>query len=134
VFGTVVLMTQARRLNALSFGEDTARRLGVDVPRLTRIVLITGTAMTSVAVGTVGVVGFLGLVAPHTARRIVGVDWRWSLPGSLFCGSILLMVADVLAQRGLPLLTHKLGLEPPVGIVTALIGAPVLLGLLKKRG
>jgi iron complex transport system permease protein len=134
VIGFSILMTQSKRLNALAFGEATALRLGVDVPRLTRIVLVTGTAMVSVTVGTVGIIGFLGLVAPHVARRIIGIDWRWSLPTSMLCGSILLTIADLIAQRGLPMVTHELGLEPPVGLVTALVGAPVLLVLLKKRG
>ena len=132
--GFAILMAQARHLNALAFGEATAQRLGVDVRKLTRIVLVTGTAMTSVTVGTVGIIGFLGLVAPHVARRVVGVDWRWSLPASMLCGSILLILADLIAQRGLPLITHIVGQEPPVGIVTALVGAPVLLFLLKRRG
>ncbi len=132
--GSLVMFTQARRLNALAFGEATARHLGVDVNRLVAIVLGTGTAMTAVTVGVVGVIGFLGLVSPHIARRVVGVDWRWSLPGSMLVGGLLLICADIISQRGLSTLFHQPGLEPPVGIVTAFVGAPVLLYLLKHKG
>jgi iron complex transport system permease protein len=83
--------------------------------------------MTSVTVGAVGIIGFVGLVAPHIARRLVGVDLRASLPLSAILGSLLLLLADAIAQRGAQ------GAGFPVGIVTSLLGAPVLLILLKKR-
>jgi iron complex transport system permease protein len=138
VAGLFILFRQTRRLNAFAIGEATARRLGVDPGRLRWTVLVVGTAMAATAVGTVGAIAFLGLVAPHIARGLVGVDWRWSLPGSLAVGSGLMIAADVLAQRGLPLIGHLLtgkdllatGL--PVGVVTALLGAPSLLILLRK--
>lgn len=131
--GGAVLISQARKFNAVAFGEDTASRLGVDVSRFRTLVLTAGTAMVAVAVGSVGIIGFLGLVAPHIARRLVGVDWRWSLAASGLIGGILLLVADVLAQRGMSTLTHTPGMEIPVGIVTALIGAPSLLILLRRE-
>jgi iron complex transport system permease protein len=131
--GFPVLMLQSRRLNALALGGDTARRLGVDPVALTRIVLLTGGFMTAATVGTVGIVGFLGLVAPHLARRLLGVDWRWSLPGSVLIGSVVLVFADLIAQRALPALLGRTGLELPVGAVTSLLGAPTLLALLRKR-
>jgi iron complex transport system permease protein len=135
VLGTALLVSQSKRLNALAYGEETAQRLGVNVGQLTYVVLGAGAAMTAVTVGSVGMIGFLGLVAPHVARRIIGVDWRWSLPASLLCGAILLCVSDIAAQRALGLLFKaEAGLEPPVGIVTALLGAPVLAYLLKKKG
>lgn len=134
VVGTAVLLSQSKKLNALAGGETLAKSVGVNVPRLTQTVLITGTVMTSVAVSSVGIIGFLGLVAPHTARRLVGVDWRWSLPASMLCGSLLLTVSDLVAQRVLGMLTQQVGFDPPVGVVTAILGAPVLLVLLKKRG
>jgi len=132
--GAFVLVRETRRLNALALGEDTATRLGVDVNRLRNVVLITGTAMTAVAVGMVGIVGFLGLVAPHIARRLVGVDWRWSLIASGLVGAALLVVSDLIAQRGLSMLTGATGAEIPVGIVTAILGTPSLLILLRKQG
>ena len=103
IVGTLLLFPQTKRLNALAIGEQSARRLGVDPNRLRWTVLVVGTAMAGTAVGTVGAIAFLGLVAPHIARRLMGVDWRWSLPGALAVGSGLMIAADVIAQRGLDL-------------------------------
>lgn len=130
--GFPVLMVQSRRLNALALGGDAARRLGVDPAALTRIVLLAGGLMTASAVGAVGVVGFLGLVAPHLARRLLGVDWRWSLPGAALTGALLLVLSDLVAQRLLPAF-GRTGRELPVGAVTSVLGAPTLLVLLKRR-
>lgn len=136
--GFVVLFVQARRLNAFAVGEEAAQRLGVQIGRLKGTVLVAGTAMTAVAVGSVGIIGFLGLVAPHLARRLLGVDWRWSMVGSAMLGSVLLLASDLVAQRGVGLVGGLLTgrpypeLELPVGIVTALLGAPFLLVLLRK--
>jgi iron complex transport system permease protein len=132
--GAVLLIRQSRRLNAFAIGEDTAARLGVDVPRLRALVLITGTAMTAAAVGSVGIIGFLGLVAPHIARRLLGVDWRVSMPAAGIMGALLLLLADLFAQRGMSAITGIAGMELPVGIVTAIIGAPSLLILLRRTG
>lgn len=125
--GATLLIVQSRRLNAFALGEETARRLGVSTGRLKPAILVTGTAMTAIAVGTVGVIGFLGLLAPHIARRCVGVDWRISLPASGLMGMMLLCASDILAQWGVP------GAEIPVGVITALLGAPFLLVLLRKQ-
>jgi iron complex transport system permease protein len=127
VLGGWVLIRQTKRLNAFAVSEETAQRLGVDTSLLKSVVLIAGTAMTAVAVGSAGIIGFLGLVAPHISRRIVGVDWRWSLPGSAFLGSSLLLFADIIAQQIRP------GIEMPVGIVTAVLGAPFLLVLIRRK-
>jgi iron complex transport system permease protein len=132
VVGFPLLMVQSRRLNALALGGDAAHRLGVDPVALGRLVLLVGGLMTAATVGTVGIIGFLGLVAPHVARRMLGVDWRWSLPGSLLVGSLLLVLADLIAQRGFSSLLHRPGLELPVGAVTSVLGAPTLLALLRK--
>ncbi len=126
--GLYVLQRQARPLNAFSVGEFSAERLGVDPKRLRRSVLLAGTAMVSVAVGTVGIIGFLGLMAPHAARRTVGIDLRACIPASAMLGSVLLMAADLVAQN-----LHR-GIELPVGAVTAILGAPLLLLLLKREG
>ncbi len=125
LIGAGILIGFSKQLNAFALGEDTAQRLGVNVGRLKLVVLVTSTAMVSACVGACGVIGFVGLVAPHVARRTLGVDWRISLIGSGFLASLLL-IADFLAQRTLP------GGELQVGIVTAIIGAPFLLVLLRK--
>jgi iron complex transport system permease protein len=125
VLAGIPLLLSARKLNALAFGEETATRLGVDVGRVRNLVLVCGAAMTAAAVGSAGIIGFVGLVSPHLARRLVGVDWRLSLPGSMLIGPLVLVLADLLAARG----AHD---ALPVGLVTALIGAPFLLGLLAR--
>jgi iron complex transport system permease protein len=125
--GGILLLRQSKRLNAFSLGEETAQRLGVDVRRLKPTVLVLGTVMTAVTVGSVGIIGFLGLVAPHISRRWVGVDWRWSLAASALIGSSLLLAADLLAQRAIA------NTEIPVGVVTAILGAPVLITLMRRR-
>lgn len=126
--GSVILLAQAKRLNVYAVGEDTARRLGVNVRRLKPVVLVTGAAMTAITVGAVGVIGFLGLVAPHLSRRLLGVDWRSTMVASAWIGATLLVLADLIAQRAYP------GGEIPVGVVTALLGAPSLLILLRRAG
>ncbi len=133
IAGSIILVRQTRLLNAFAMGEESAARMGVDVGRLRAVVLITGTAMTAAAVGAVGIVGFLGLVAPHIARRLLGVDWRYSLIGSGLIGSALLVLADLIAQR-IGSVFHMAVTEVPVGIVTAVIGAPSLLILIRKKG
>ena len=133
IIGSIILIRQTRLLNAFAIGEDAALRMGVDVGRLRATVLIVGTAMTATAVGIVGIVGFLGLVAPHISRRVLGVDWRYSLMGSGLIGAILLLGSDLLAQRIGSLFGTVIG-DIPVGIVTAVIGAPSLLILIRKRG
>ena len=124
--GAPILILQGKRLNALALGDETAGRLGVDTRMLKPIVLGLGAAMVAVTVGAIGIIGFLGLVAPHIARRLVGVDWRWSLVASGLIGSGLLCASDILAQRVVP------NTEVPVGIVTAIIGAPFLVVLLRR--
>ncbi|MFN3729030.1 MAG: FecCD family ABC transporter permease [Fimbriimonadaceae bacterium] len=127
VIGAPILLRDAKALNLMALGEETARRLGVDAHRVKWRVLIVGTAMTSIAVGAVGIIGFLGLVSPHIARRLVGVDWRRSLPVSALVGAVLLCLADLAAQRLVP------DVELPVGAVTAILGAPALLVLIRRK-
>ncbi|HWA82230.1 MAG TPA: iron ABC transporter permease [Fimbriimonadaceae bacterium] len=136
VVGGFLLVRQARALNAFAIGEETARRLGVNTRRLKATVLVTGTAMTAFAVGTAGIIAFLGLVAPHISRGLLGTDWRRSLAGSILVGSGLMLIADALTQRAIPAATQAFGFTPvvdlPVGVVTAIIGAPTLLVVLRR--
>lgn len=124
--GAILLLRQAKALNALALGEDAARRLGVDTRTLRRLILGVGTALVSICVGTVGIIGFVGLAAPHIGRRLVGVDWRRSMLASMFIGSSMLLLADGIGQH-----LATVG-EMPVGVVTALMGAPFLLALLRR--
>jgi iron complex transport system permease protein len=127
LLGSAILIPQGKKLNALAMSEDTAQRLGVDAAKLKSTLLLTGTGMAAITVGSIGVIGFMGLVAPHIARRILGIDWRWTLIGASAIGSTLLVVADLLAQRLVP------GGELPVGAVTAIFGVPVLILLMRRQ-
>lgn len=127
LLGGCVLVRSTRELNVLAIADDHAATLGVQTDTLRKRVLVAGTAMVAVAVGTVGIIAFLGLNAPHIARRIMGSDLRHSLAGSAMLGAAILALADILAQRLLS------GTELPVGAVTAVLGAPALIALLRVR-
>lgn len=130
--GTVLLITApillryAKQLNVLAISDETAQRLGVDPHRHRPLILVVGSVMVAVTVGSIGIVGFLGLVAPHIARRLLGVDWRYSMLGAGLVGAGLLCGADLVAQRIIA------NAEVPVGIVTAVIGAPFLIALMRR--
>lgn len=126
--GFSILYRQSRKINAFSVSEFMAERQGVDPRKLKNLVLFAGTVMTGICVGLVGIIGFVGLVAPHIARRLVGNDLRRSMLLSAQLGSVILMCADILAQRLRP------GTELPIGAVTAALGAPFLLWMLKSKG
>lgn len=115
------------QFNALAWGEDSARSLGVAVPRLRLWALAAAAVLASVATAFLGVIGFIGLIAPHLVRLLVGADHRVLVPLSALAGALVLLAADTLG---------RLVLAPavlPVGAVTALLGAPLLLALLLRR-
>jgi iron complex transport system permease protein len=125
--GLLVLCLSGAELNALSLGEETAGHLGVDVlPVRTRLFLAASLA-TGAAVSVSGLVGFVGLVVPHALRSLVGADHRLLVPASALAGATALVVADTVARSVLP------PAEVPVGVITALVGAPFFLVLLKRR-
>lgn len=127
--GLVALGRDAGRLDALAVAGVDAGALGVDVGRVSRRVLLVGTFLAATAVGAMGIVGFVGLLAPHLARRLAGTEWCRSLPLSAGLGAAVLALADFLAGRSEKLLSVGV----PVGVVTALLGAPWLLVLLRRR-
>jgi len=125
--GVAVCWWHARALDAFTFGSDSAASLGVPVRR-TRAVLIAITAlMTAVMVSIVGSIGFVGLVIPHAARFIVGVRHHHLLPVSAVVGAVFLIAADVISRIIIP------GQVLPIGVITALVGAPVF-ALILIRG
>lgn len=121
------LLVQGRRLNALSAGDDAASGLGIHVARFRVELLAVGSLLTATVVSVCGGVGFVGLVIPHIARLLVGGDHRRVLPVSLLVGAIFLVAVDLgsrtLASPG----------ELPLGILTAAVGAPFFLYLLRRR-
>ncbi|QLY69937.1 iron ABC transporter permease [Citrobacter freundii] len=116
--GIIACFCYARHLDAFSFGAESAASLGIPVKR-TRAVLITAvTGMTAIMVSIVGAIGFVGLVIPHAARLLVGNQHHRLLPVSALIGAIFLIVADVISRTLLP------GQVLPIGVITALVGAP----------
>ncbi len=125
--GLLVLQARARALNALTMGDETAASVGVDVVRLRRLLFVVTSLLTGVLVAVSGAVAFVGLMVPHLCRLIVGGDHRRLLPLAALTGALLLVVVDIVCRTAMD------GQELPVGVVTALIGAPVLLYVLDRR-
>ncbi|HEV7257307.1 MAG TPA: iron ABC transporter permease [Bosea sp. (in: a-proteobacteria)] len=118
-----LLLLDAWRLTALKLGDERARGLGVDVARLRIRSFAIISALTGVAVAFVGTIGFVGLVAPHIARMLVGEDQRGLLPASALFGALLLSLSSIASKTLLP------GAVVPIGIVTSLIGVPFFVWL-----
>jgi len=125
--GVTVLIVFSRALNLIQLGKEQAEQLGINVEKLIIILLVTATLVTAAAVSFVGIIGFVGIIIPHMVRLIWGPDYRFLLPLSLLTGGIFLIVADIAAR------TLMAPTEIPVGIFTALCGAPFFLYLLKRR-
>ncbi|CAN5568749.1 iron ABC transporter permease [soil metagenome] len=121
--GSAAILVRARVLNGLLLGEETAAHLGLDVPRQRLILLGAATLVTAVAVAMSGLIGFVGLVVPHLLRLVVGPNARVLLPLAALFGASLMVFADVAA---------RIPGELPVGIVTAVVGAPFFLHLLRR--
>ncbi|MCR8656371.1 FecCD family ABC transporter permease [Paenibacillus endoradicis] len=122
-----ILMYYGQILNLLALGEREAAYMGVNVERSKIIVLIVCTLLTAAAVSVSGVIGFVGLVVPHIIRLIVGPDYRILIPLSAIGGGIYMIMADTIARLAL---SPK---ELPLGVITALIGAPIFSYLLTKK-
>jgi iron complex transport system permease protein len=121
----LVLLGYANDMNVLLLGEADAHSLGIEVERTKRVLLAVSSVVTAAAVAVSGVIGFVGLVVPHAMRLLVGPDHRVLLPTSALAGASFLVATDTLARSG--------ATEIPVGIVTAAIGAPFFLYLLRTR-
>ncbi|WP_459194420.1 vitamin B12 ABC transporter permease BtuC [Halosimplex sp. J119] len=120
-----VLVAYARDLNVLLLGEEDAQTLGIEVERTKRILLAVSSVVTAAAVAVAGAIGFVGLIVPHMMRLVVGPDHRILLPTSAIAGAAFLVATDTVARAG--------AVEMPVGIVTAALGAPFFLYLLRTR-
>lgn len=125
--GLALALIMARPLNAIALGEDLAAALGANVLRTRIIVIIAVTLLAGGATAIAGPIGFIGLMVPHVARWIVGPDQRWILAYTVALAPILLLVADIAGR----LIMRPA--EVPVGIVTAFVGAPVLIVLIRRR-
>jgi iron complex transport system permease protein len=123
-----ILYMQARKLNLMVQGEETALQLGVNVRATKYILLIVTSLITSVAVSLAGIIGFVGIMVPHMMRLVFGSDHRLLMPAAALFGASFLVVADTLAR------TVIAPAELPVGVITALCGAPYFIFLMRRKG
>jgi iron complex transport system permease protein len=128
IAGIAVLLADAGRLNLLALGDETAETLGIDVHALERRIFLASSCVVGAIVSVTGMIGFVGLVVPHVVRRLSGPDHRRLLPFSILLGASALVLCDLAAR----LVLRWTGDALPVGAVTALLGAPVFLVLLRR--
>lgn len=128
LIGCLFFMVVARQLNVLTIGDKEAKTLGIDVSSFRTICLLMLALMAAVVISHTGIIGFIGLVAPHMVRLFVGSDNRYVIPLSMLAGALLLLLSDYLA------LTVSGVSDVPVGVITSLIGSPVFLLLLLRQG
>jgi iron complex transport system permease protein len=124
--GLVVALASVGDLNLSALGEERAGQLGLEVERFKRLALATGALLAGAAVSVSGVIGFVGLMTPHILRRVVGADHRRLVPASMLGGATFLVLADLVARTARPE-------ELPVGAVTAVLGGPFFLFLLRRQ-
>lgn len=122
---TLVLVLSRRLLDVLSIGDDEAQALGVSVGRVRGVVVVAATLATAAAVSVSGLIGFVGIIVPHTIRLLFGWSYRLIIPLSIFFGATFLMLADIAAR------TLISPAELPIGVVTAFFGAPFFLLVLR---
>jgi iron complex transport system permease protein len=131
LIGIIAAYFYARDLNLLALGEDTAQNLGVDIERVKKVLLFLGSMVTAAAVSISGLIGFVGLIIPHMTRLVIGPDHRILLPTSTIIGAIFLVVCDDAARMMTGTIMGSLQL--PVGVITALSGAPFFVYLLRRK-
>jgi iron complex transport system permease protein len=126
LIGLAVLLVMGNPLNVLQFGDEQALQLGIPVETVRRIIIVAASLTTAAAVAFSGIIGFVGLIVPHVVRMASGSDYRRLVPLSIISGAVLLLLADVLARIVLA------PQELPVGVITALAGAPFFLWVLRR--
>lgn len=127
LIGIATIFLFSRHLNLILMGEETAMNLGLEVETFKKVILVLASLITAAAVSVCGIIGFVGLIIPHLMRIAVGPDHRILLPSSCLVGATFLIWVDTLAR------TIIEPTELPVGIITALLGVPFFLYLLRKR-
>jgi len=123
--GSIPLMMVSWRLNVLSFGEDEARSLGVHTGWMRALVIVCSTLVTACIISYSGIIGWVGLIVPHLARFAAGPNHRLLLPTSFLFGAIFMLVVDTIARS-------VVSVEIPIGIITAILGAPFFIWFLKR--
>ena len=125
--GLLILLLLRWRINILTLGDDQARTMGINAKMLRLLVILASTLITAAAVSVSGMIGWVGLVIPHLSRRLVGSNYRLLLPVSMLFGALFLLLVDNVSR-------NLLAIEIPIGILTALIGAPFFLYLITGKG
>ncbi len=128
VIGMAMILPLARDYNLLTLGEDSARQLGANISRVKLITYAGACIITAACVSVAGLIGFVGLIVPHTIRLAVGPDHRLLMPACVIGGAAFLVICDTLARSVFPVS------EIPIGAVTAFLGGPFFLWLLRRRG
>ena len=118
LIGIIVIFCFNREMDMMTFGEEQARTMGVELKKVKWLLLVTSAALTGCAIAFVGIIGFVDLIAPHAIRRIFGSSHRYLVPMSAVAGGLFMVLCDLAARTVVP--TQEL----PVGVVTAIIGAP----------
>jgi iron complex transport system permease protein len=126
--GAVLCLVVGRSLNVTALGDDLTKSMGGNVARTQALSLVAVTLLAGAATAGAGPIGFVGLMVPHAVRRLTGPDWRWVLSYATVVAPALLLAADIVGRIIIP------PAELPAGIVTAFLGAPVLIWLIRKRG
>jgi iron complex transport system permease protein len=125
--GLIPLLLLRWRLNVLTMGDDEARTMGVNANRIRLVIIVCATFVTAASVSVSGMIGWVGLVIPHLARKLVGNNYKHLMPASMLFGAIFLLLVDNVSRN---LLTTEI----PLGILTAFIGAPFFIYLITRRG
>jgi iron complex transport system permease protein len=128
IVGAVLCLIVARSLNVTALGDDLAKSMGGNVARTQVLSLVAVTLLAGAATAGAGPIGFVGLMVPHAVRRFTGPDWRWILAYAVVVAPALLLAADIVGRVVIR------PAELPAGIVTAFLGAPVLIWLIRRRG
>ena len=127
ILGSIMLLTYSRELNAIMLGDAHAKDLGIEVKKVRLTILIITSLITAACVAFTGVIGFVGLVIPHVVRLLMGPDNRYMMPFSIIAGALFLLVCDYISRVAFS------GDVLPIGVVTAIIGAPYFIYLIHRR-
>lgn len=133
VVGLIGALALARRANVLALGDELAQGLGLRVEQTRFLMAAVAAVLAGSSVAVAGLVAFVGLLVPFLARQLVGSDYRYLIPASALLGAALMVAADTAARYTLPALLGQTGIEFPVGILTAVIGGPLFLWLVRAR-
>jgi len=133
LLGVALALLLARRANILALGDEMAQGLGLNVEATRLLLSAVAAVLAGSSVAVAGMIGFVGLLAPFIARRLVGSDYRFLIPASALLGGTLLTLADTVSRVTLPALSGHSNVEFPVGIITAVVGGPLFLWLVRGR-